>query len=351
MTLSHARIVGSGLIGTSIGLALRRSGVNVSMEDKQPSAAQLAQDLMGCPPSDHEADIVILASPISTISKVIRGLSSSNLNTTFMDISSVKNKVKVEVLASDFPIERFVLTHPMAGREVGGASSARGDLFQGRAWIYEPDGVNAHSLSLALEVIQMCGASAVPLSTTEHDEAVALISHLPQILSSILAGNLEGAKPQWLDLAGGGLRDTTRIAASDPLLWREILSSNSGALEPLLRKVAGELNELADGLEDPSVSQKVMERGNRGRAAIPGKHGGVARNYTYLPVVIEDKAGQLAALFEECALAQVNVEDLTIEHSPEQFTGLITLALSQSDAEKLFNHLLEKNWKVHDPRN
>jgi prephenate dehydrogenase len=83
---------------------------------------------------------------------------------------------------------------------------------------------------------------------------------------------------------------------------------------------------------------------------IPGKHGGVARNYTYLPVVIEDKPGQLAALFDECARAKVNVEDLAIEHSPEQYTGLITLALSQSDAEKLHRHLLEQGWSAHSPR-
>ena len=83
---------------------------------------------------------------------------------------------------------------------------------------------------------------------------------------------------------------------------------------------------------------------------IPGKHGGVARNYTFLPVVIEDKPGQLAALFDECAAAQVNVEDLSIEHSPEQYTGLITLALSQSDAVKLYEHLLEQGWRAHAPR-
>jgi prephenate dehydrogenase len=93
-----------------------------------------------------------------------------------------------------------------------------------------------------------------------------------------------------------------------------------------------------------------MEGGNRGRAMIPGKHGSSSRDYTYLPVVIEDKPGQLAALFEECAKANVNVEDLTIEHSPEQFTGLITLALSSDDAEKLFLHLENAGWKVHSPR-
>ena len=95
---------------------------------------------------------------------------------------------------------------------------------------------------------------------------------------------------------------------------------------------------------------EVIAAGQRGRDLIPGKHGGQQRSYTYLPIVIEDKPGQLAALFDECAAAQVNVEDLSIEHSPEQYTGLITLALSQSDAAKLYEHLLEQGWRAHAPR-
>jgi prephenate dehydrogenase len=165
-----------------------------------------------------------------------------------------------------------------------------------------------------------------------------------------LAATLEGAPAQWLDLAGSGLRDTTRIAASNAGLWREIISANSAALKPLLDRVVAELSELSQSLDDASKVEDFIKSGNRGRAMIPGKHGGAARNYTFLPVVIEDKPGQLASLFDECADAQVNVEDLSIEHSPEQFTGLITLALSKGDAEKLYQHLLIKGWRAHSPR-
>jgi prephenate dehydrogenase len=114
--------------------------------------------------------------------------------------------------------------------------------------------------------------------------------------------------------------------------------------------VIEDLEELQSSLNRPEAIEEFIKNGNRGRAMIPGKHGGVARNYTFLPVVIEDKPGQLAALFDECASAGVNVEDLSIEHSPEQYTGLITLALSQSDAEKLFDHLLQRGWSAHSPR-
>ena len=192
--------------------------------------------------------------------------------------------------------------------------------------------------------------SLIEMASPTHDKAVALVSHLPQILSSLLAAQLEGAPAEWLDLAGSGLRDTTRIAASSPQLWREIISANQEALQPLIDKAIEDLQDLARKLRDPNVVEDFIKSGNRGRAMIPGKHGGAARNYTYLPVVIEDKPGQLAALFDECATAQVNVEDLSIEHSPEQYTGLITLALSQSDAEKLHSHLLSRGWSAHSPR-
>ena len=105
--------------------------------------------------------------------------------------------------------------------------------------------------------------------------------------------------------------------------------------------------DLIANLSSNQFVEKSFNRGNAGRAAIPGKHGGRSRDYFYLPVVIEDKPGQLALLFQECSEAEVNIEDLSIEHSPGQFTGLITLAISQANNEKLTEHLRSRGWKVH----
>ena len=350
MALSHVRIVGSGLIGTSIGLALTAKGVLVTMVDIDGKASKLAQDLMGGEPPQSKADITIVASPISTISQVISDEIQQGFNLGFIDISSVKSKPKVDVESIGLDMSRYLPTHPMAGREVGGAESARADLFLGRPWAIDSKGVSDDLLSAGRELIELCGGHILEISSQEHDRAVALVSHLPQIMSSALAAQLEGAPAQWLDLAGSGLRDTTRIAGSNPALWREIISANEGALAPLLDRVIESLQELRQSISDEEAVADFIRGGNRGRSMIPGKHGGIARNYTFLPVVIEDKPGQLAALFDECASAQVNVEDLSIEHSPEQYTGLITLALSQSDASKLHGHLLERGWKAHSPR-
>ncbi|MFM6841824.1 MAG: prephenate dehydrogenase/arogenate dehydrogenase family protein, partial [Candidatus Planktophila sp.] len=314
-----------------------------------PAAAQLAQDLMRSTPSE-KSQVTLVASPLSTVSEVIAKEIQQGLNVGFIDISSVKVKPVLEVSALDLDMSYFLPSHPMAGREVGGAESARADLFQGRPWIIDSRGVRAELLEVGREIIEICGAHLIDMPAAEHDRAVALVSHLPQIMSSALAATLEGAPAQWLDLAGTGLRDTTRIAGSNPVLWREILVANQEALTPLLDYVIETLKNLRLSLSSQSAVDEFMKSGNRGRSMIPGKHGGVARNYTFLPVVIEDKPGQLAALFDECANAQVNVEDLTIEHSPEQYTGLITLALSQDDAEKLYRHLIAQGWSAHSPR-
>jgi prephenate dehydrogenase len=357
MTFPSIRIVGSGLIGTSIGLGLAAKGVEVEMADLDPKAEKLAQDLMGSHLGDRtlKPAVVLFAMPASSLSQSIEDEYLLNPESIFIDIASVKTKPQLEVSRSSIPNSRFLATHPMAGREIGGAASARADLFQGRSWIYAStyaDGskVDADVVAAGLWMIDLLGATAIEMSAQSHDRAVALVSHLPQIVASLLAAQLNGAEADQLELAGAGLRDTTRIAASDPKLWQEIISSNAVHLLPLLINLQNDLGSLVKALENDDPIEGFIAAGNQGKSRIPGKHGGKARDYTMLPVVIEDKPGQLAALFDECAKAKVNVEDLTIEHSPGQFTGLITLALSASDAQVLQEHLEKSGWNVHAPR-
>ena len=353
MSIKSVRIVGSGLIGTSIGLGLSAKGIDVLMVDIDPRAQKLAQDLVG-KAAVGPAELTIFAVPTSSLKSVVPSEFSLNPKSKFIDIGSVKTKPIVEVVTGGIPKARFCPTHPMAGREIGGAESARADLFLGRPWIFSPAGVDADVVEAAKELIELLGAEAFELGAEEHDKAVALISHLPQIVASLLAKQLLDGQSKWIDLAGAGLRDTTRIAASDSGLWSEIIGLNRHEISPLLEKLARDLDELISalgGTEPDSVAiERMIVQGNDGRRRIPGKHGGTARNYTLLPVVIEDKPGQLGALFNECAQAKVNVEDLTMEHSPGQFTGLITLSLSQEDAQTLHKHLLKSGWNVHSPR-
>ena len=236
----------------------------------------------------------------------------------------------------------------MAGREVSGAVSARADLFLDRAWVITP----THETSVAakemvLEVITACGGQAVEMTAKDHDERVALISHLPQITSSLLAAQLSGSTPEALVLAGGGLRDTVRIAGSDPKLWGEILAANEAALMPLLISLQKDLSDLISAASGPAKWESLVAAGRVGKSAIPGKHGGKSREYSYLPIVIDDRPGQLGSLFNACAKAEVNIEDLALEHSPGQLTAVITLAIAPEDIGRLSEFLTKDGWNVH----
>ena len=348
--LSSVRIVGSGLIGTSIGLGLVQQGVSVQMVDADPKAQSLANDLVGGV-EVVDPEIVILAMPTSQLSAVIDSENQLNPQSTFIDVGSVKNEVVLYVESISGLSRRFVPTHPMAGREIGGAGSARADLFQGRSWILTPSAdLQPQSKDLALKLIAHLGASPIELSATDHDQAVAKISHLPQIAASLIAKQLAGTPAEWMELAGQGLRDTTRIAGSDESLWKEIIYSNRAELEQLLINLQNDVAQMIESLDNPEKIALLMAQGRAGKALIPGKHGGKAREYWYLPIVIDDKPGQLGAIFNECAAMEVNVEDLNIEHSPGQLSALITLALSENDATKLSNHLAAIGWNVHPIR-
>jgi len=344
------RIVGAGLIGTSIGLALSAKNIPVEMVDVDSRNQGLAQDLTGAI-SISDPELIILATPLRALSQVINEQYALNPNSTFMDVCSVKVEPLEKVEASRLPLRQFVGTHPMAGREVGGAESARADLFLSRSWIITPDAqTDSDAVAKVKSLIQLLGATCVELDAASHDAAVARVSHLPQIAATLVAGSLHGVAPEWLDLAGAGLRDTTRIAASDENLWKEIISSNSKEIKGLLTALHNDLGAMIDAVNDQEKISAIMRKGRDGRNLIPGKHGGKAREYTYVPIVIDDKPGQLGAIFNECAAMLVNVEDLAIEHSPGQLNALITLALSADDAVKLSNRLSSIGWNFHPIR-
>ena len=348
--LGKVRIVGSGLIGTSIGLGLVQRGIAVEMVDSDPSAQALARDLTGGVVV-VDPELVIFALPTSALSQVMQSEIAINPQSTFMDVGSVKSEVVLQVKTFSGLSTRFLPTHPMAGREIGGASSARADLFQGRSWILTPEADCApESKSLVLELIKCLGATPIELTAQDHDAAVAKISHLPQIAASLVAKQLTGTPAEWMELAGQGLRDTTRIAGSDEKLWKEIIYSNRAEISQLLISLQNDLTRMINSLDDPAKIAELIAAGRDGKAMIPGKHGGKAREYSYLPIVIDDKPGQLGAIFNECAAMQVNVEDLNIEHSPGQLSALITLSLSADDAEKLSSHLTSIGWNVHPVR-
>ena len=257
----------------------------------------------------------------------------------------------------------------MAGRERPGPAGARADLFVARPWVLTPtEHASVQSVARARALVAACGADLFEMTAERHDEAVALVSHVPQVVATLTAARLNPASRELVALAGQGIRDVTRIAASDPVLWTEILEANAGVVLAVLDELAADLDAVREALNrlvDKSTQQssdsttveaegaaraeltRLLGEGNRGRARIPGKHGAARSDYVSVPVVIPDEPGSLASLFVAAGEAGVNVEDVSIEHSPGQRVGLVELLVQPDAADLLAAALRESGWTVH----
>ena len=349
MTLRRVRIIGAGLIGTSIALRLKERGWGVEIRDVDSVNEAIASDLLGQGSDGVKPELVIIATPPSAVLTTLKSEYQRNPEATFIDVSSIKTKVQQEVESVSDLADRFVGTHPISGREFGGPQSARSDLFDGRAWVIAPgERVNSEKINYVEDLVADLGAIPYRMTPEEHDYLFARISHLPQLLSIALANSLEQVGSS-IDLAGQGLRDMLRIAGSSGDLWSEILLDNSTEILNSIDQMRLKLDEIESALKerDELRISNIFKSANIVHAKLSGKHGLRPRPYSFLNVVIEDKPGQLGALFNECAEISANVEDLALEHSPRQETGLIRLALSGEDAERLRLHLANKGWRVH----
>lgn len=249
----------------------------------------------------------------------------------------------------------------MAGRERSGPLAARADLFEGRPWVLTPtDDTDTETLNAALELVALCGAMPIVMDATAHDRAVALVSHAPQLVSSLVAARLEHADETAIRLSGQGVRDVTRIAASNPGMWVDILSANAGAVADILEEVASDLGETVAALralDAPEEGERragaagieaVMRRGNTGQARIPGKHGAPPTRYETVAVVLGDQPGELGRLFGEVGAAGVNIEDVVIEHSTGQQVGFVQLSVAPGAVKPLTVALRASGWSVRD---
>lgn len=353
MKINSARIVGSGLIGTSIGLALSAKGISVEVADINPEHQALASDLLSSAHELTNPDLVVIATPPSATLSALLAEYDRTPNSIFIDISGLKSELMPQVEKFMEISQRFCSTHPMAGREKSGPQSARADLFEGRAWILVPTAAtSSEAMEVAAQLVAELGATAYEMSALEHDAAIAAISHMPQLLSSLMGSTLVTTPESALGLAGQGLRDVSRLAASDSALWSELFLLNRNEILPKIAELTSTLDLLAIALreKDQESIANFFQEGNLGAARIPGKHGAKKRDYTYLPIVIEDKPGELVKIFAACSEIGVNVEDLSIEHSPGQESGLVTLSLSDEDAQRLHQHLVGAGWSAHSPR-
>lgn len=362
--MKTAVVIGTGLVGTSVALALTRHGVLVLLEDRDADAARTAAalgagTLLAAEGAGEPVDLAVLAVPPAHVATALADAQRRGLARCYTDVCSVKGGPVAEAVAHGLDTATYIGGHPLAGREKNGPLAARADLFEGRPWVLTPTAeTGREALNRALELVSLCGSVPVVMDAAEHDRAVALISHAPHLVSALMAARLEHATEDAARIAGQGVRDVTRIAAGDPALWQEILSANAGAVADVLEEYAGDLGAVVSALRAiaekgsklaPEAEAALVERlrrGNAGVARIPGKHGAPRAAYAAVPVVIGDAPGELARLFAAAGAAGVNIEDLTIEHSPGQQVGLVTLYVDPDAAPGLSERLVERGWTV-----
>nr|WP_245190156.1 prephenate dehydrogenase [Leucobacter exalbidus] len=343
------------MLGASVGLGLRERGVDVTLEDASPTTVALAADYgagRARTAADAEPALVVIATPPDVTADVVEGALARFPNAVVTDVASVKLAPFQELTRRGIDLTNYVGSHPMAGRERGGAIMARADLFVGRPWVVCRDGETpAAALALVEAVALDLGAVLIEMTPEEHDRSVGLVSHLPQVVASLTAARLMQASEPAIGLAGGGLRDTTRIAASDPELWVQILGANRGPVVELLEAFSADLAEFADALRDPDQPgakrriADLLAAGNTGVSRIPGKHGSAER-FAAITVLIDDKPGQLARLLTELGELGINMEDLRLEHSPGAQIGFAEIAVLPEVAERAISDLVERGWRT-----
>jgi prephenate dehydrogenase len=348
-------VIGTGLIGTSIALALRKHGASVWLADADPAAARLAADLGAgelLPAATNDpADVAVIAVPPSAVAPTLASAQARNLARCYTDVASVKQLPVARARAHGCDLTRYVPGHPLAGREKHGPAAARADLFLGRTWALCPlPETSEAAIQAVTDLVRTCGAVPVRTDPAAHDRWVALISHAPHVVAAAMAARLEEAPGEALDLAGQGLRDVTRIAAGDTALWTQILSANAAPVAEVLAAVAADLAEAARVLAEDDGSDKavaaLLDRGQAGVARIPGKHGGAPREFAVVQVVIPDQPGELARLFDATGAAGVNIEDVRIEHSPGLPVGVAELFVRPAEAGVLLDALEAGGWPV-----
>ena len=353
MKTPEIKIVGAGLLGTSLGLALSKHGIKAQLTDQSKANLRLAIEYGAGVEAHSEPDLVVVCVPPDMTAEVVVRELAAHPDATVTDVASTKQLIEQQVISKAADHHRYIGSHPMAGREKGGPGKARADLFFARPWVIATrEQLDSGRIELIRDLALRLGALPQLMSSAEHDRAVALISHLPQLASSLVAGRLISANPDHLALSGQGLRDTTRIAGSDPELWMQIIEQNAEQILPLVKGLRSDLEKLEQSLGAPEAAgalatiHSLLERGNQGVANIPGKHGGKYANYELVTVIIDDSPGALASLLTFIGEINVNIEDLKLEHSPGAEIGLVEIEVLPEAAGHLSSSLVEAGWRL-----
>jgi prephenate dehydrogenase len=365
--IRRVAIVGAGLVGGSIARAARAAGAEqVSLTDvSDPTRARAAELGLADQVVDtlaeavHDADLVIAAVPTRAVPDVVvAAAAAAPAHAVLTDVASLKRDLTVDVesrlrdLGGIEVARRYVGGHPMAGSERSGPDAADAALFQGAAWILTPTSATDDAgLTRLSAFVRRLGARVVALSPERHDELVALMSHLPQLAASALADlageAADAAGEVVLAVAGGGFRDTTRIAASDPELWTGILTGNRPAVLDALDTFRQRLEDVRAALErdDHDELLHLLSRASAARRRLVPKVG--EADVVDLVIALTDRPGALGAATTALGEAGVNVEDVAMRHAIDGGRGALLVRVAAAEASRAVAVLAEHGIAAH----
>jgi prephenate dehydrogenase len=350
-TRRRALVVGTGLIGGSIALGLRRRGWHVSGIDNDEGRPYdaLEQGVIDTVGDDPEAEVIFVAIPAASVSGVVRRLlddSDRRQDVVITDVSGVKQAIVAE---ADHP--RFIGGHPMAGSEQIGLRGADPDLFAGAVWVLTPTAVtDLESFDRLKGVVMSLGADVLVLSPADHDRLVARVSHVPHLVAATLMNAASAGAEQdgaLLRLAAGGFRDMTRVAAGHPGIWPDICAENSSAIVAALDGLLGDLSAMRDRVaaQDREGLFDVLQTASAARRNLPAR---VVRpeHLAELRIPVHDRAGVLAEITSLAADAGITIYDIEIAHSAEGPRGVVILVVDGADAETLVAAVEAKGYRA-----
>jgi len=345
-------IVGTGLIGTSVGLAAHRAG-GWTVAGWDPDSAALAvaaergaidraagsvEDAVG------DAQLALVAAPVAQLgAQVTAVLEASPEECTVTDVGSTKQAVVDAAGGSP----RFVGGHPMAGSEAEGPAHARAELFEGATWFLTPSAQTDAERYRALHgFVAALGAVPVAVDPQAHDRLLALTSHLPHALANLLlnqvgANRVEGYEP--LASAGGSLRDMTRIAGANPRVWMDIFLENADALRGALaehRRRVEQLEAALDAGDAGFVARWIGEAATLRRQLLGASYVGEGEPHRLL-VRIPDRPGVFAGVTQALGAARINIEDFAFRHESPERGGVLTLVVTGAEQARRAAELLE----------
>jgi prephenate dehydrogenase len=349
-SVKSAHVIGLGLIGASLALALNDAGWRVTGDDLDPAvvALALARGVVSGSTPDTRVALIAIATPAATVGDVARECLArfTHPDLIVTDVAGVKGAI-----VRDTSDARFVGGHPMAGSELRGLTGARADLFQGCTWVLTPTARTPADVYGRLHgYLREVGANVVAVSSSDHDRLVALASHVPHLLAGALMNQAADAAREdavLLQLAAGGFRDMTRIAAGDPAIWPDILFENREAITATLGSLIERLGELRAALEtrDHPALVEGLQRAAVARRQLPGRalH---SEDMAHLRVLIADRPGSLAQVTMTASEMLVNIYDIEIAHAIEGNKGTLLLAVDATEADRFTTALRAQDFGV-----